>query len=363
MKKRFWILLLILVLLPGSSLFAGCGAQNGYNLSNLNKDFYSIADENTFIVKVGKELHIDYAQKQDEKEKDYLNTLMNNDAYPYKYLKEFDKLLKNILDFTYQYIEVCSTYEINVDKDLRNKTQEDLNILKKEFADFDYTLDSFTDIVFSNIDDKDQLNTSNLSGYKRVLNKYEDLLEKSINFSEDISIIYYSALNDANPNFLEFKDNFDASMVVSRIENRAKYQTNNLTRIFVEKYIAGANLATKISNNQAAHIFESTEYENYKSAVATLSSKIETEKAIEKANANADFFELSVQMYNAQEMLNNDYDKFMSACNEIDYQDVLLKQDKEETENLCIKIINDFDSLVNEYNTVLVKLINIMLGV
>ena len=38
------------------------------------------------------------------------------------------------------------------------------------------------------------------------------------------------------------------------------------------------------------------------------------------------------------------------------------QQDKTETEEICIKIIDDYHYLVNEYNVVLVKLIDIMLG-
>lgn len=362
MKRRFLILLLILVLIPGGLVFVGCGNQNGYNISNLDKDFYAIAEENYFIVKTNNELIVDYGKYQNNG-KEILNTLINAEAYQYRYIKDYDKLLHNILDFTFEYIDICSTYNNSVDKNLRNKTETDLNALKRAFADFNYSLDSFGDAVASNAHLSNPINDVNISKFKSTLNKYEDLLEASIKFSEDIFKIYYTSLNDANPNFLENKAEFKASMVINRIENRAKFQTNNLTRLFVEKYIVDEDLEAKIAKNENNHIFTTAEYQNYLQAVRKINSRVKVETAEENANANENFFELSVQMYNAQEILNNDYDKFVAACNKIDYQEVKNKKDKTEMEEMCLKIIDDYDYLVTEYNTILIQLINIMLGV
>lgn len=360
MKRNIWILILILLLIPGGFVLTACGKNDDYKLSNLKNDFYSIDETNATIVTSKQTLKLNYENYKDNNVK-YMLDIINNPAYPYQYLKEYQTLLDDVLSFTYSYIDVCSSNDLEVPSELKNKTKQDLIALQEAFIDLDYQFESFASLVHFNLSNTDKTDPILLSSYKKVLGDFENVIVEAVDFSDDIAKIYYQhVLNNPNPNFFVESEDFSAGKVESYLTSRIKFQTNNLARVFVEKYFDGADIDKQLSSkNFANNLFESEEYNLYTSNVEKINKDLKNKaEAIDtKALLNK-----SIEMYNAQEILNNDDKKFKTACQEIEYQTILASKDKTEAQKIYLKIVDDYDYLVQQYNAVLVDIIDILLG-
>ena len=73
-----------------------------------------------------------------------------------------------------------------------------------------------------------------------------------------------------------------------------------------------------------------------------------------------DFFELSIKLYNLQTILNNNYDIYMQACQDVVYSRVTSDINASDYESLCLNIIDNHSYIVDEYNAVLIDLLTIM---
>ena len=178
------------------------------------------------------------------------------------------------------------------------------------------------------------LNESCLSRYKTLLEGYNDLLQTSINLTNSLSSLYYNnALNDANPDISKIKfEKFDASVVVSNIQNRIKYQISNLSQSFVEMYVDG-DLPNDIINKDKGFAKLDLNAYNYLSLVESINKSFEAKTAAEFANNDVNkqkFYNLSVEAYTLQEVLDNNYEMFMKACNNVVYAEVDEKASAEE---------------------------------
>ena len=150
------------------------------------------------------------------------------------------------------------------------------------------------------------------------------------------------------------------SLVVSKFESRIKYQLSNLSQNFVKMYISG-DFAQKIVNSETT--FNLNEHQ-YATNVEALDKELESvQVATEKANHTDNklkFYNLAIQAQNIQETLNNDRDKFVEACNFVDYKQVKNDDSATAHEKMCVSIIESNYALVLAYNNVLTQMLDIV---
>lgn len=353
MKKKFLSLILVLMLIPFASLFCACGADDGYDLDNLEKDFSKITNQTDTMKLEEGELVFDYSSYPNVQ-----NAIENTD--PYTSLSNYNYVFENLMKFSCSYIDECSNNKATSDVKIKNEIKENLDELSKSMKDVDECLDMFAEMI--NVSQSNLTQTACLTRYKNLITTYENMYQRAINFSNALSNLYYNhVLKDGNPNIYAISfSNFDANIVVTKLESRIKYQLSNLSQSYVEMYIGG-ELAEKVVSQE--EIFDLTQY-NYLANVTALNKQIESiQVASEKANHNdnrLNFYNLSIEAQNIQETLNNDQRKFVEACNAIDYKTVKNNASATAYEKMCGDIIESNHSLVLAYNNVLTEMLNIV---
>ena len=129
MKRKILSLILVLMLIPFASLFVACG-NNGYNLSNLKKDFLAIANANENVVATEeKHLVFDYSGHA------RLNGVIQSN-YPYTIILDYNEIYNNLMAFTFDYIGVCSNNKAIEDKALKDKVKSDGYFIKHVLSAF-----------------------------------------------------------------------------------------------------------------------------------------------------------------------------------------------------------------------------------
>lgn len=363
MKKQFLSLLLVILFIPSVFLFAGCDDKS-YKLTNLESDYCNIVS------------NCDNIKIEDNKIVfDYSNHKLGNDEYlvsaisvePYNQLNNYNKIFDNLMGFVYEYVDVCSNKNIDADANIRNNLKSELDELSIAVNDVDTYINQWAEVIEFHFND-DITNDQCLARFKTLLSAYNSLYQKSINFSNSLASLYYNnALNDANPRLDKIKiDDFDSSIIISKLQGRVKYQVSNLSQVFVEMYIDGHDLPTIITTkNEEEEVFEGKLDLNQNGYLAKVNSiervfgaGFDAETAVTIANGasiKSTFYNYSVKAYNLQNILDNDNDMFISACNQIRYG----KINTEYAYQLkCKEIIDDYNYIVNDYNQVLTDMIN-----
>ena len=353
MKKKILSLILVLMLLPIASLFGACGKNDGYNLNNLEKDFKKIAKANDNVELVEGVLTFDYSNHPE------VQTVINS-TEPYTSLNNYNYVFYNLMNFACSYIDECSNNSSTNNVKIKNNIEQNLDELSKSINDVNECFNMFAEMV--HVSQSNPTEKACLSRYENLIKTYEDMYQSAINFSNSLSNLYYNhILKDGNPNVYSIGlTNFDANMIITKFESRIKYQLSNLSQSFVEMYIGG-NLADKIVNQETT--FDLTQ-NDYSTKVQSLNKQIESiQIAVEKANHEdnkQNFYSLAVQAQNIQEMLNNDREKFVEACNSIDYITVKASLSSTAYEDMCVSIIESNYDLVTTYNGVLSKMLDIV---
>lgn len=358
MKLKLLSLILILFLIPGSLVLSACKKEEGYEMSSLKSDFYSVAEnEADNIVKVNNSLKFDYSKHNNGEA--FLQNIIANEA-PYKELAKYNMLFENIIEFPCEYIEICSSTSAELSLITRNNLKSELDAFHKSMRDVSTSIDLLAEglKIAENI-----RNVICLERYKNLLLSYETLYQTSSQLSNTISTIYYKdILVNSNPEIgaVSLSD-FDAGTVVRTFRGRLLFQKSNLTQIFVEKYICGGDFAKEISTSETT--LDLTNYNNNIKAI-TLAETITEQQMVEKANHEnnkTNFYNLAIKAYNLQEILSNDATKFGRAAKEISYVYTTDNEDKASAyDKICVEIIDGYDFALGEYNEVLANMVSVM---
>lgn len=352
MKRRILSLILVFLLLPTAFLFSAC-KDKGYDLNNLQNDFNLIAAENENIKNVNGKFVFDYSNHI------RLNSVVEYN-YPYTQLKEFNKVFENVMAFSFDYIDECSHNDLVKNVGLKNKVKSQLDDLKKSYAEIDLNVNNFAVDINASYDTDDIFNHICEESYRRLLLSYDDLFEAASNFNNTLADLYFNhILKNGNPNIYKIDSaEFDANLVVNNFDARLKYQISNLSQSFFEMYIDGGKLAEDIVS--AEEFFDIDEFD-YEDNIKVINKTIDEVVAAQKANSATNkqkYYQLSIQAYNIQDVLNNDNSKYVHACNEISYATIDLTEASAE-EKMCYEIIEQRYELLKEYNSVLVSMLSL----
>ena len=359
MKKKILSLILVLMLLPFASLFVACGKENVTDLSGLDNEFNKIVTENNNISEVDGKFIFDYSVH------DNLANIINENS-PYNELNNYNYVFDNLMSFSFSYIDECSIKDKDITEDIKNEVESNLADLKRSINNVNESVNMFAEMVIV-ANGEEITSPACILRFENLLVSYNTMFEKAINFSNSLSNLYFNhILKGGNPNVYGLGlDNFDANIVVNKFRSRAAYQLSNLSQSFVEMYVEG-NLSRKIANKETT--LDLTKY-NYKSNIEAIvnavGSNFEENIAAEKANNETNkfkFFELSVQSQNIQATLNNDRNKFVTACNDIDYVEVKNDETANAHDKMCVSIIEENYNLICNYNAVLAEMLQIMLN-
>ena len=203
-----------------------------------------------------------------------------------------------------------------------------------------------------------------LTRYKVVLDQYDDLFLSATNLSNTLSKIYFEcALTEANPDVSKVSlSDYDARITISKLDARLKYEITNLTQCYIEINIAGEGLSEQLVNASTGYGSLNLNIDDYLNKVArlTLPADYNWSVAIEIANnKKASFYDEAIKLYNIQEVFDDNVDRFITACNDIDYREVIVDSDASDYELLCVDNINSHYYLVNQYyNTLNALLVN-----
>jgi len=354
MKKKILSLILVFMLLPIASVFVACGKDKGYNLNNLNADFKNVVEENDNLKINGKQVVFDYSSH------DVLNNAVAS-TYPYTELTKYNTVFYNLMYFTYEYIDVCSNNDALDNKDVKNQVESKLIDLKKSISDVDDSVNMLAEIL--NTNSTNVLQDVCLTRYENLLETYDSMFESASNFNYVLSDLYFNKiLRDGNPDIASVSlDDFDANIVINRLDARIKFQIANISQSYFEINIDGGKLAESIANRHS--YLDLSAYEN---EISLINKIFEEEVAAEKANHSKNkekFYNLAVQAQNIQSVLNNDLNKFITACNDIHFLNVTESLVASAHEKMCVEIIKSNKELIAEYNDVLAQMINIITGV
>ncbi len=349
MKRKIFILISLIALLPTVFFFSACGKSTKNNLSTLDDEFYAISKEyDNFVFEDGylKISLVDHLQ---------LNKVVNASNNQYKYLSNYNQMFQSLMCFTSEYVDECANYQPGVDRNTKTKVYNELNALKKEIVAVNSAIETLSGIM--------AVNTSNpttsacLVAYENLLLTYEDMFDKAVAFNNSIVDIYYNhALRSGNPNIAALSlDNFAVELVINKLYARVRFQQANLTQSYFKMYLEGGTLAHDIAYGGS---LDTSKY-NYSSNMNAISFSVDMDEAIQKANANKlAFYNYSVQAYNLQEILSMDIGRFSYACRTICMKDI--DSNSTDIEVMCKSIIEENYNTLTQYNNALAGLIGII---
>jgi len=367
MKKIFSLILLVL-LVPCVALFNGCG-DKGYQLSKVDDDVINMSTKYECLVMEEGVMKFSYDSYLDG-EVDYINNIISTQK-PYTYLNDYNMLFDNLMAFSFEYLEECASDDIKVDKDLRNQLEQELIALDNDMANINTVTNTWASTIKSAYKDSNIDITENvvcLTRFKDLLKFYDELFISAINVSNTMSTIYFEyVLNDANPNYYDITlAEFDAGMVVNKLDARIKFQISNLTQSYIEMYISAGDLAEKlidVNNNYGNLDLNAYDYATRVNAIK--GRDFVSENATNTANSSANketFYNTAIELYNIQEVLRDNTNMFITACNDIEYKNVVADNDVSVYDNMCVDIIESHHYLIGQYNLVLDRLL-ILMGV
>lgn len=355
MKKIVTSFILTLCLALGVLSFSACENSNSYKMEKLATEFYAVADINENIKNENSVIGFDYTVYTYEGAQ-YLNNLLLDENGPYANLITLSTVLDKSLDFTYAYIETCSNNLISASASSKNKIKNNLNAFKSSVMEVSYNIDSLSNVVKLFI--STPTNATCMSSLSTLINSYEQLIKDAINLNNSVYEFYYKyALTSSNIDAFNSKNNFEAIQVVNLLNGRIHYQISALTQNYAEQFLFSKDLATNIVANGFKIDLEVGNYLENINSLSFIDVSTANQKASSDANKD-EFYELSIQLYNAQEIMNNDYEKNQKAYKDVDYLKV---EDGSAHENLCLNLIENHHEFLQEYNAILVKILAIVL--
>lgn len=357
MKRKIVSLILVLMLFPVASLFSACGKADGYNLDNLKSEYDAIALENGNIKQEEDGFVFDYSSHNK------LETVISS-TEPYVALESYNEVFYNLMSFANSYVDECSNNSATDNAEIKNKVQADLLELKKSVSDVNESVNIFAEVIAA-ASESEIKSDACLERFENLLKTYDEMFENAINFNNSLSNMYFNyVLKDGNPDvYSAGENNFNASTVINKLNSRIKYQVSNISECFVEMYFDGGKMAERIANSTKTSDLLDLDAMGYTAKINAIKVTLDVEVAADKANNEANktnFYELSVQAQNIQTSFDNDREKFLTACNAIDF--ALLTEDMSKAtpyETMCYAIILDYNDLVEEYNKVLTEMVKI----
>lgn len=352
MKKRIISFILVLMLLPISSLFVACGKDEGYNLNNLSADFYNVEQENNNVKIVEDKIVFDYIYQTNL----YEAVLT---SYPYTELSNYNKVFENLMAFTFEYIDECSNNAATSDKALKQDLQQKVINFKTELLNVNACTNMLEEIInvsgINNIQDQ-----ACLTRLENLFKSYDGLYSAGYALTNALYYFYYNnILSDANPDvYVLNASEFKVEIIINKLKSRLSYQVSRLSQSFVERNIDGGIIAEEIINNHATLDLNK---DNYLSSVSKVNVDFDEEIAISYANTQkAAFYAEAVKLHNIIETIESDDTKHITACNTVSYLSV--KQDALATaeEVLCVDIIDANFESITEFNEILVAILNLI---
>jgi len=344
---------------------SACSKGGGYNLKNLSKDFYSVTEskQDDAIVKSGNKIIFHYSNYVYNGQT-YLTDAVNTYEV-YGNLKKYNNVYENILNFTFKYVEVCSNNDVKIDKDVKNSLENRMHELHSAMNDVSLCTDLFAGILKTTDNDKKISDTTCLTRYKNLLVSYEKLFEKASMFNYELSNIYFDyLLTNSNPNINDVDAaNFNADVVVYALDARTSWQISNVSSVFAEMFLIKSNMAQNIVNGTNLNL-NPIEFK-YSDLIQNINLNVNEEKSLEFLNKDGNesyklqCYQVAKQLYNAQTIIYNDSDKYVTACVDVDYCN-FKESEATNKELVSVEIIKDYSILLTQYNEVLKTMLDIL---
>ena len=359
--KKLLSLLLVLFLVPMACMFSACKKAEGYKLSSLKTDLLAIADKYETVTIEKDNLKFDYSTLKN-KDDTVIDECIKS-VEPYKNVERYNQVFYNLMDFSFDYVGVCSNDSFNIDINVRNDLKQKLDALDSAIQVVDINVQNLSNILNSSAD------TSNIIYIERldtVLNSYNRLFVAGSEFTNAVADLYFNKiLIDANPDISAIKaEEFETSRVINTLDARTKNVVSILTQNYIEVYVSKANLVDDLLGNFQALDLNVNSYSNKvaKLKVLDLTTEANIDKAVEIANSEsrkAAFYEKAIQAYNMQEIIQNDRASFATACNDVDYLKMKTDENASSYDKICIRIIENYSYITNEYAETLGELLDL----
>ena len=362
-KKSFLCLLLCLLLIPGALVFSACGESDGYQLANLSSDFREIGTryENVNLTSDNR-IEFDYSIYTYQGEQYFADAV--NSTVPYNNLNNFyNRLFDYSLSFVYEYIDRCSTNELDVDKNKRNLIEYNLQEFDNALRNVSTNVSLVAEIVRFNIND-DILDSTCMNRLKNLFDSYDDLFQTSYNLTRSIADVYFNyALTNSNMDFSTVSlTEFDATRVTNNLDSKIQMQISNLTQSYIEQYVKGGELSTKLTTNNSGFGTVGSDFNDYLTKVTQIDRDFNSSigESINFSTSKQAFYEAAIELYNLQTIINNEYEIYNQACNEIVYIKIANDENATTYEKICADIIENHNYIVEQYNNVIVEMLTIM---
>lgn len=350
MKRKILSFSLILLFIPAIFLFSACGDKS-YKLANLKTDFYSIANSCQTIKLEDNKFDFDYLQYTYNDETVLANLLTSE---PYAHINSYNAVFNGVMGFTYDYIGICSSDNIEVPKEFRDELKVELDNLQNSLKLVDNNTKSLVELLKANSEDVH--NTVCLNSLGVLFGSYDSMLVDAVNFSDKFSQLYFDyALSQSNTDYSKMPFNeFDAGMVVGNIKARTKWQESNIYQLFVEIEIDGKNLPKELINKDNNYgSFDLTSIQTQVAQIS-ISSSFNVNAATSSANNHkTNFYYKSIELFNIQSVLKDEFSMFMGSSNAISYNKVKAQTSRTAEEEMNLNQINTHAQLLKEYNKIL----------
>ncbi len=358
MKRKFLSLIIAFVLTCSGLVFVGCDNESGYNLDNLLKDYKnSIESMENVNCLTDYSIEFDYSIYVYDGE-NYLSQIINSTA-PYSYLTSFyNPLFDNSMKFVYSYIDICSSNSINAPRDVRDEIKSDLDDFVVSLKKTSVAIDAVGDKLRkgNDVNSEDALMT-----LENLFNSYDELYKSSINFSNDLSKLYYDYAVVTSTNYAnaELKD-FDANNVVIHLNSRLNNHIANYTESYITMNILGSNLSNDFTDGSVADL--PTNYTSYKNNINVVDDVVDDSlgNKINNSTQKERFYNASLALYNCLSVMENDYPLYEEAINSIVYLEVITDLNATQYEKTCANIIKNRAQVIENTNSVLTEMIQIL---
>lgn len=360
--KKLLCLLLVLFLVPGTLIFSACGKDNGYKLSSMQSDLLAIADSYDSVVAEDNKLKFDYSCYKVGEKTVLADHIANTE--PYTNVILYNQVFDNLMAFTFEYAGVCSSDSFNVDKNFRNGIKTKIDALSSSFDVIDVNLRSLAEII----SEDNATHEIYVSRLNNVLKAYKKLYTAGTNLANAVADLYFNnILYNANPNISEIKlEEFNASVVISNLNARTKNALSLLTQNYIETYVSNENLLNTLLGDSFSRLDLTVNgYNSYvgKLTVVDLRTSENIERAIEVANHEnnkSSFYEKAIEAYNEQEIVQNDRNSYLKACEDVDYLKTKADDKASSYEKICVTVIENYSYITNAYSASLGELLAII---
>lgn len=362
MKKKFLCLILIMFMLPMFGLLSACG-DKGYNLDNLDDEFYAIAESKTNVVVQDETLVFDYSNFSG------LNNIVQK-VKPYSEIINYNVIYENTMSFVFSYIDDCANNKAADNNDEKLEIQSKLSDFESAIAKVDENVTLLGQSI-GLASDEEYIKTSSTCLYRleKLLNSYEDLYLAAGNLSNVLSNFYFkhvSTGSNENPfdvvrgDYLSNRTEFKAEKYIKNINAKCKVQVSNLSQAFAAKFI-GEKIGGEIVNveNNGGSSLDLNQ-DGYLSNVNDVNKTInETAAQVNVSDKTKLFYSALVELYNVESIVNEEFSNFRYAVEHFNYNEA--DQTKlSSQEKLCLDIIEGYADIVIDFSGKLLKVLELL---